>query len=70
MLIANVRALLSTGRRKVAGGLLESAVLLRELADFRVTITAKANETFGAGRGHDDLLLATALAVWPNRSNE
>jgi hypothetical protein len=40
--------------------------LLRELAAFRVT-TAKANETFGAVShgGHDDLVLAVALAVWP-----
>ena len=30
----------------------------------RVTITSKANETFGAGShgGHDDLVLAVALA--------
>jgi hypothetical protein len=43
-------------------------VLLRELADFRVTITPKANETFGAGThgGHDDLVVAVALAAWPN----
>jgi hypothetical protein len=40
--------------------------LLRELTDFRVSITAKANETFGAGShgGHDDLVLAVVLAVW------
>ena len=49
LLVANVRALLVSGRLKVAGGLLEAAALIRELADFRVTITAKANETFGAG---------------------
>ncbi len=50
----------------MADGLPEAGVLLRELADFRVSITAKANETFGAGShgGHDDLVLAVALAVW------
>jgi hypothetical protein len=33
-----------------------------------VTITAKANETFGAGThgGYDDLVPALALAAWPN----
>ena len=66
LLVANVRRLLGTGRLKVADGLPEAAALLRELADFRVTITAKVNETFGAGTsgGHDDLVLAVALAVW------
>jgi hypothetical protein len=41
-------------------------VPLRELADFRVTITAKANETFAVGTrgGHDDLVLAVALVAW------
>ena len=62
----NVRALLGAGRLKVADGLPDAAALLRELMDFRVTITARANETFGAGtqRGSDDLVLALALAVW------
>jgi hypothetical protein len=66
LLVANVRRLLGEGRLKVADGLPEATFLLRELADFRVSITAKANETFGAGShgGHDDLVLAVALAVW------
>jgi hypothetical protein len=33
----------------VADGLPAAVALLRELVDFRVTITIKANETFGAG---------------------
>lgn len=66
LLVANVRSLLGAGRLKVADELPEAALLLRELADFRVSITAKVNETFGAGShgGHDDLVLAVALAVW------
>jgi hypothetical protein len=33
--------------------------------DFRVKITAAANETFAAREGaHDDLVLATALPIW------
>jgi hypothetical protein len=65
LLVGNVRAL-SAGRLKVADGLPGAAALLRELADFRVTIAAKANETFGAGThgGHDDLVMAVALAAW------
>jgi hypothetical protein len=51
----------------VANGLPAAAVLLGELADFPVTLTAGVNETFGAGThgGHDDLVLAVALAAWP-----
>ena len=67
LLVANVRNLIASGRLKVADGLPEAAALLRELADVLATITANANETFGAGShgGHDDLVLAVALAVWP-----
>lgn len=68
LLVANVQRLLGAGRLKIADGLPEAAALLRELADFRVTITPHAHETFGAGShsGHDDLVVALALAVWPN----
>ncbi len=66
MLVGHVRALLGAGRLKVADGLPLAGALVRELGDFRVTITARANETFGSGTrgGHDDLVLAVALAVW------
>jgi hypothetical protein len=66
LLVANVRSLIASGRLKVPDGLPDAGVLLHELADFRVTITSRANETFGAGShgGHDDLVLAVALAVW------
>jgi hypothetical protein len=52
--------------RCATDGLLDAAALVRELSGFRVTITARTNETFGAGTrgGHDDLVLAVALAVW------
>ncbi len=65
-LVANVQRLLGVGQLKIADGLPEAPTLLRELADFRVTITSRANETFGAGshRGHDDLVVALALAAW------
>jgi hypothetical protein len=41
-------------------------VLVREMANFRVKITAAANETFGVWREgqHDDLVLGVALACW------
>ena len=41
-------------------------MLVRELLDFKVKITAAANETFGNFREgtHDDLVLAVAIAAW------
>ena len=37
----------------------------QELLNFRVKITANANETFNAREGtHDDLVLAVALPIW------
>jgi hypothetical protein len=41
-------------------------ILMSELADFRVRISASGSDTYGAWRGgaHDDLVLALALAVW------
>jgi hypothetical protein len=44
----------------------EAGVLLQELQNFQVKITAAASETFGVRRDgqHDDLVLAVALASW------
>jgi hypothetical protein len=51
---------------EVAANLPAATALMRELTDFRVTIIAKANPTFGAwtwtGDGHDNLALA--FACW------
>jgi hypothetical protein len=53
-------------RLQIARGLPDAAVLVRELQQFQVKITAAANETFGVWRDgqHDDLVLAVALACW------
>jgi hypothetical protein len=65
-LVACLQLLLQGRRLKVARDLPEASLLLQELANFRVKITAAANETFGAWRDgeHDDLVLAVALASW------
>jgi hypothetical protein len=64
-LIGTVQAALSSGRLKIAPKLAFAEILRRELLDYRVKLTAAANETFEAREGaHDDLLLATAIAVW------
>jgi hypothetical protein len=67
MLVARLRSLLASGRLQVAVGLPGAEPFLRELADFRVSVTPRGSEAFGAGaRGaRDDLVLAVALAAWP-----
>jgi hypothetical protein len=69
-LIAAVREALELRRLKIVrfpdGSSIEFAdVLKRELLNFRVRITASANETFAAREGqHDDLVLSVALVAW------
>jgi hypothetical protein len=64
-LVGCVQACLQGGRLKCVPALSLAPVLTRELQDFQVRITASANETFSARENaHDDLLLATATALW------
>ena len=65
-LVATLQVLLQTGRLKVAESLPEAATLTRELLNFQVRITDKAADIYGVWRegGHDDLVLAVALACW------
>jgi hypothetical protein len=65
-LVSCLQVLLQSGRLKIAK-VPDRDVLIKELQDFRVKITVKANETFEADwrlRAHDDLVLATCLAAW------
>jgi hypothetical protein len=65
--LASLLHVLLDGRRlKFAAGMPELDTLTRELASFRVKVTASRNESFEAWREreHDDLVLACALAVW------
>ena len=50
----------------IASGLPLAPLLAKELATFKVKVTAAGNETFEAWRekDHDDLVLAVALAIW------
>lgn len=69
-LVAAIREVLETRRLKLArkpdGTAIDHAdVLKHELLNFRVKITASANETFSAREGmHDDLCLAVGLPCW------
>ncbi len=65
-LVATLQVLLQSGRLKIPRNLPLADLLAKELANFRVKITAAANETFGAWRDgeNDDTVLAAALACW------
>ncbi len=51
-------------RLKVADGQPGADALVRELQAFKVTITKHRRATFEGAGEHDDLVVATALAVW------
>jgi hypothetical protein len=61
-----LQVLLQSRRLKVLETLPFAKELCSELQNFRVKITAAANETFASWREreHDDLVLATAMAGW------
>lgn len=66
-LVGGLLVLLQTERLKVADALPLAQVLVQELLNFRVTIDPRtAHDSYSAWReaDHDDLVLATALAVW------
>jgi len=65
-LVMVLKVLLEAKRIEFAGGLPETATLIREALNFQVKITASAHDVYGAWREgtHDDLVLAVAMAAW------
>lgn len=68
-LAAVVQIALQDGRLKFANALPLTETLVQELQNFRVKISLSGHDSYGAGAdwrdgNHDDLVLATALAVW------
>ena len=65
-LVTSLQVVMQSRRLRIARTLHDAAVLVRELQQFQVKITAAAHETFGVWREgqHDDLVLAVALACW------
>lgn len=65
-LLGALTLLFQRGELRISEKLPEYAVLVRELLNFRVKITASGNDTYGNWREaeHDDLVLAVALAAW------
>ncbi len=63
-LVTNLQVLLQSRRLRVAADLPLAETLLNELLDFRVRVSDAGRDTWGAGREHDDLVLALAIACW------
>jgi hypothetical protein len=65
-LITTTQLLLQNGRLRIAGGIPDSAALVEELLNYRVTISDAGHDSYGPWReqAHDDLVLALAVAAW------
>ena len=60
-----MQVLLQEGRLKVGRRLAFADLMLQELMNFRVRITASANQVWDAREGtHDDLVLALCMPIW------
>jgi hypothetical protein len=70
-LVTCLQVVMQARRLQIARRLPDAALLVRELQNFQVKITAAAHEVFGAWREgkHDDLVLAVALACWWGERN-
>src|SRR5205823_11049941 len=68
-LVSALQLPLQAGRLKVSARLPEAATLQREMLNFRVRITAAANDTYAAWREgeHADTVIAGALEVCVRR---
>src|SRR5262249_4095481 len=65
ILISRLDAVLHTGDLRIAEELRETGPLVEELKNFHRSISAAGRQTYSARVGmHDDLVLATSLAVW------
>lgn len=65
-MIAAAQIAFQDRRLQIAAGADHAAVLLKELAEFKVRISAAGHDSYGVWRegGNDDLAFALALAVW------
>jgi hypothetical protein len=65
ILVSKLDAALHTGLLVIAKKLRETGPLVEELKNFQRSVSAAGRQSYSARVGmHDDLVLATALAVW------
>ncbi len=65
-LIAGLQVLLQQGKFQIAANLEHGPLLVKEMAEMEVRVTAAGREQYGTWREgqHDDLTFAVALACW------
>jgi hypothetical protein len=63
-LVTKLVSIAQGGDLEVHGDLPDWLELRRQLQNFRALITPGGRETWAASRGHDDLVIAVALATW------
>ncbi|MBF0154395.1 MAG: hypothetical protein HQL64_11705 [Magnetococcales bacterium] len=65
-LVGSLQVLLQSKRLRVAEGLKEAAILVKELLNFKVNISVAGHDSYEAWREgvHDDMVLSTAMACW------
>lgn len=63
-LVSRLSVAMEQRRLRVAPGLASARPLLDELGNFNVTISGAGHDSYGARKGHDDLVLAVSYAVW------
>ena len=65
-LMVGLQLMFDQGQLRIARGLPETEVLMKELMGMRVRISASGHKSYGSGREtpHDDLVLAVVLACW------
>lgn len=69
-LVSVAQVLLMERRLEIAAGLPDAERLATELRDFRVSISAAGHDSYSAREGkHDDILLASCLALWGAQRN-
>ncbi len=68
-LMVGLQLMFDQGQLRIARGMPETEVLMKELMGMRVRISASGHKSYGSGREapHDDLVLAVALACWQAR---
>jgi hypothetical protein len=65
-LLVGLQLLFDTGQLRIARGLPETEILVKELMGMRVKMSSTGHDSYGSGgeAAHDDLVLAVALACW------
>jgi hypothetical protein len=63
-LVTKLVSVAQAGDLRVHDELSDWPELRRQLQNFKSLITPSGRETWAASRGHDDLVIATAMAVW------